>query len=75
MPKGFDPELGRGMLQREESDTRSKMRPDMMMVEMTAQEQRKYLLCAATHAAGMADLNTHMRNGRARRIWIVKGGY
>ena len=35
--EGLDPELGRGLLQSEESDTRCKMRPDMMMVEMTAQ--------------------------------------
>ena len=34
--EGLDPELGRGLLQSEESD-RCKMRPDMMMVEMTAQ--------------------------------------
>ena len=51
------------------------VRPDMMKVEMTAQEQRQYLQCAATHAAGMADLTTHMPNGRAKRIWIVEGGY
>ena len=34
---------------------------------------------AATHTAGMANLitliTTHMPNGKARRIWIVEGGY
>ncbi len=34
--KGSDPTVGRGFLRRGAADTRSKMRPDMMIVEMTA---------------------------------------
>ncbi len=44
--KGIDPvvhHVGRGLLQRRGPDARSKMRPDMMMVEMTTAEQRRDL--------------------------------
>ena len=37
--RGVDPGVERGLLQRGEADSRSKMRPDMIIVEMTAAEQ------------------------------------
>ncbi len=41
--KGIDPVVGRGLLQRGGPDARSKMRQDIMMVEMTTAEQRPAL--------------------------------
>ena len=40
---GLDFMLGRGFVQRGAADTWSKMRPDMMIVEMTKAEQQQYL--------------------------------
>ena len=72
---GLDPAEGRDLLQRKESDTRSKMRPDMMIVEMTAREQNQYVPHGATAAAGMPKISAHTPNGKERRIWIVEAGY
>ena len=41
--RGLDPMVERGLLQGGAADTRSKMRPDMMVVAMTAAEQQRYL--------------------------------
>ena len=41
--RGLDPTVVKGLLRRGAADTRSKMRPDMMIVEMTAAEQQQYL--------------------------------
>ncbi len=41
--RGLDPTVERGFLQGGAADTRSKMRPDMMTVEMTTAEQQQYL--------------------------------
>jgi len=41
--RGLDPMVERGFLQGGAADTRSKMRPDMMIVEMTTAEQQQYL--------------------------------
>ncbi len=39
--RGLDPTVERGFLQGGAADTRSKMRPDMMIVEMTTAEQQQ----------------------------------
>ena len=41
--RGLDPMVERGFLQGGAADARSKMRPDMMVVAMTAAEQQRYL--------------------------------
>ena len=73
--RGLDPGTGRGLLQRGPADTRSKMRPDLMIVEMTASEQHMYLQHDDTTGARLRSLTPYMPDGKARRIWIVEGGY
>ncbi len=51
------------------------MRPDLMIVEMTAAEQRTYLHHDDTTGATLRTLTAHMPYGKARHIWIVEGGY
>ena len=46
--RGLDPMVERGFLQRGAADTRSKMRPDMMIVEMTTAEQQQYMRLMST---------------------------
>ncbi|KAL3132038.1 hypothetical protein ABBQ32_008656 [Trebouxia sp. C0010 RCD-2024] len=41
--RGLEPQVASGFLQREEVDNRNSMRPDMMIVEMTASEQQTYI--------------------------------
>ena len=41
--RGADPGVERGLLQHGEADSRSKMQPDMMILEMTAAEQQTYI--------------------------------
>ena len=73
--RGADPGVERGLLQGGEADSRSKMRPDMMIVEMTAAEQQIYVPHDDTTGTAMPTLTARLHNGRARRIWIVEGGY
>ena len=73
--RGLDPSTGRGLLQRGLADTRSKMRPDLMIVEMTASEQHMYLQHDDTIGERLRSLTPYMPDGKARRIWIVEGGY
>ncbi len=73
--QGIDPEDGRCFVQRRTSDTWSKMRPDIMIIEMTAQEQRRYLPHDATSSARLPNLAPNMPGSKARQIWIVEGGY
>ena len=73
--RGTDPGVERGLLQRGEADSRSKMRPNMMIVEMTAAEQQIYTPHDDTTGTAMPTLTACLQNGRARRIWVVEGGY
>lgn len=73
--RGLVPQTGRVVLQRGLAETRSKMRPDLMVVEMTASEQRTYLQHDDTTGATLRTLTAHLPNGTARRTWIVEGGY
>ena len=56
-------------------DNRHKMRPDMMVVEMTEREQRSYLPHDASTGRALPHLSATMPNGRRRKITIVEGGY
>ena len=73
--RGLEPQVERGFLQRGEVDSRSKMRPDMMIVEMTASEQQTYIPFDDTTGATLPTLSAIKQDGKARRIWIVEGGY
>ena len=73
--RGLDPQAGRGLLQRRVADCRNKMRPDLMIVEMTTAEQRICLLHNDVSGEDLQALSSRMPNGSARRIWIVEGGY
>ncbi len=73
--RGLDPTVGRGFLQRGAADTRSKMRPDMMIVEMTTAEQQQYLRHDDNSGSRLTPLTPVMPNGNPRSIQIVEGGY
>jgi len=73
--RGLDPTVGRGFLQRGAADTRSKMRPDMMIVEMTMAEQQQYLRHDDSSGSNLTALTPLMPDGNPRSIKIVEGGY
>ncbi len=73
--RGLAPTVGRGFLQRGAADTRSKMKPDMMIVEMTAAEQQQYLRHDDNSGSRLTPLTPAMPNGNPRSIKIVEGGY
>ncbi len=73
--RGLDPTVGRGFLQRGAADTRSKMRLDMMIVEMTAAEQQQYLRHDDNSGSRLTPLTPVMPNGNPRSIKIVEGAY
>lgn len=73
--RNLDPQVGRDFLHRGVADSRSKMRPDIMIVEMTAAEQQTYIPFGDMTGATLPTLPALMQNGKARRIWIVEGGY
>ena len=56
-------------------DARKKMRPDMMIVEMTDTEQHTYLPHDIDTGSRLPNLQRTMPNGKARKITIVEGGY
>jgi len=66
---------GRGFLQGGAADTRNKMRPDMMIVEMTTAEQQQYLRHDDNSGSKMTPLTPMMPNGNPRSVEIVEGGY
>ena len=72
--RGLDPTVGRGFLQRGAADTLSKMRPDMMTVEMTAAEQQQYLRHDDNSGYRLTPLTPVMPNGNPRSIKIVERG-
>ncbi|DBA96919.1 TPA: hypothetical protein ACH3X3_013075 [Trebouxia sp. C0006] len=57
------------------ADTGNKMRPDMMIVEMTTSEQQQYLRHDDNSGSRMTPLTPMMPNGNPRSIKIVEGGY
>ena len=69
---GLNLQAGRGLLQRRATDCRSKMRPDLVMIEMTTAEQRTYLSHNNVSGLDLQAAPSHMPNGSARRIWIVE---
>ena len=71
--RDLDPSVERGFLQGG-ADTRSKMRPDMMIVEMTAAEQQRYLQHDDNSGSRLTPLTPVMPNGNPRSIKIVQGG-
>ena len=65
----------RGFLRGGAADTRSKMRPDMMIVEMATAEQQQYLRHDDNSGSRLTPLTPLMPNGNPRSIKIVEGGY
>ncbi len=59
----LDPTVERGFLQREAADMRSKMRPDMMIVEMKMAEQQQYLRHDDNSESRLRPLTPVMRYG------------
>ena len=57
------------------SSVRDKMRPDMMMVEMTDEETTRYLPHDANTGQALPSLSAKMPNGTARKIHILEVGY
>ena len=51
------------------------MKPDMMIVEMTAAEQQQYLRHDDNSGSRLTPLTPAMPNGNPRSIKIVEGGY
>ncbi len=90
MSKGFGPYGGEGFLaggssrhtEQDEAgydgsgnDTRSKMRPDMMVVAMTTAEQQQYLHHDNNCGSRLTLMTPLMPYGNPRSIKIVEGGY
>ena len=73
--RGLDPAVEREFLQGGAADTWSKMRPDMMIVEMATTEQQQYLRHDDSSGSRLTPLTPLMPNGNPRRIKIVEGGY
>ena len=73
--RGLDPAVERGFLQGGAAATRSKMRPDMMIVEMTTTEQQQYLRHDVNSGSRQPPLIPVMPNGNPRSVKIVEGGY
>ena len=73
--RGLDPAVERGFLQGGAAATRSKMRPDMMIVEMTTTEQQQYLRHDDNSGSRLPPLIPVMPNGNPRCVKNVEGGY
>ena len=56
-------------------DARKKMRPDMMVVELTDTEQHTYLPHDTDTGSRLPNLQPTMPSGKARKVTIVEGGY
>ena len=56
-------------------DARKKMRPDMMVVEMTDTEQHMYLPHDTDTGSRLPNLQPTMPSSKPRKIMIVEGGY
>ncbi len=70
----LNPTVERGFLQRGAADLWSKMRPDMMIVEMTMAERQQYLRHYDNSGSRLTPLTPVMPNGNPRSITIVEGG-
>jgi len=73
--RGLDPTVERGFLQGGAADTWSKMRPDMMIMELTTAEQQRYLIHDGNSESRLTPLTPVMPNGNPRSMKIVEGGY
>ncbi len=62
----------RGFLEGGASDTQSKLRPDMMMVDMTTAEHQRYLHHDDDSGPSLTPV---MPNRKSRSVKIVEGGY
>ena len=71
--KGLGPYgVERGVLQGGAADSRSKMRPDMMTVEMTAAEQQQYLRHDDDSKFRLKPLSSVMSNGSEEDIALIQ---
>jgi len=68
--RGLDLTVERGA-----TDTRSKMRPDLTILEMTMAEQQQHLRHDDNSGSRLTPLTPVMPNGNPRSIKIVEGGY
>ncbi len=57
------------------ADTQSKMRPDMLIVEVTMAEQQQYLRHVDNSGSSLTALTPVMPKGSPRSIKTVEGGY
>ena len=55
--------------------SRHKMRPDVMVVEMTDKERQQYLPHDARTGEELPELQATLPNGQARKVYIVELGY
>ena len=53
---------------------RNRLRPDVMIVEMSAEEYEQYTVCDMQHAT-TAQLSPHMPDGKPRKVWVAEAGY
>ena len=56
-------------------EARKRMRPDMMIVELTDTEQHTYLPHDTDTGSRLPNLQPTMPSGKARKVTIVEGGY
>ena len=56
-------------------DARKKMRPDMMIFELTDTKQHTYLPHDTDTGSRLPNLQPTMPSGKARKVTIVEGGY
>ena len=72
--RGFDPTVERGFLQGGAADTRSKIRPVMMIEEMTTAKQQNNQRHDDNSGSRLTPLTPMIPNGNPRSIKIVEGG-
>ncbi len=72
--RGLDPTV-ENFLQGRAANTRSKMRQDMMIVEMTSAKQQRYSHHDDNSGSRLTPLTPVMPNGNPRSIKVVEGGY
>ncbi len=73
--KGLGPYVERSFLQRGVADTRGKMRPNMMRLEMTMAEQQQYLRHDDNSGSRLTALTPVMPDGNPRSVKIMEGEY
>lgn len=73
--KGLGPYVERRFLQRGMADTRGKMRPDMMRLEMTTAEQQQFLRHDGNSGSRLTALTPVMPDENPRSVKIMEGEY